>query len=58
MVVALVAVLIVTFIATYWARSLAYDKGRHVGGWMFATVMFPPVVLILWMLSPRTAPAA
>ena len=49
----LLALLIVTIIATYWARYLAQQRKRHVKGWMFASAMLPPVVFILWALPAR-----
>jgi hypothetical protein len=53
----LLALLIVTIIATYWARHLAQLRKRHVKGWMFATAMLPPAVLVLWAL-PKRGPSA
>lgn len=56
MIYSLILLLIVTIIATYWARQLAQHRKRHVSGWSFATAMLPPLVLILWLL-PTKAPA-
>ncbi|MGI9418130.1 MAG: hypothetical protein ACR2RA_09885 [Geminicoccaceae bacterium] len=56
MIAGLLLLLAVTFAATYWARLLARDRNRYVAGWMFATAMFAPIVLILWTLPRRTTP--
>jgi len=52
-----IALLIVTILATYWARDLALHRRRHVGAWALATAMLPPVVLILWALPPKSVAA-
>lgn len=51
----LLALLIVTILATVWAKNLAYRRHRHVSGWTISTALFPPLVLILWALPPKTA---
>ncbi|MGI9484636.1 MAG: hypothetical protein ACR2RF_01890 [Geminicoccaceae bacterium] len=53
MIYCLIVLLVITFVATYWANRLAYQRKRHVGGWSFATAMLPPLVLILWALPAR-----
>lgn len=53
MILSLVLMVAVTVLATYWARQLAFRRGRHIGGWAFATALFPPLVLILWLLPGR-----
>ncbi|MEM7042381.1 MAG: hypothetical protein AAF543_06180 [Pseudomonadota bacterium] len=57
MIASLLLVLLITFLATWWARQLAMHRHRHVKGWMWATVMFPPAVLVLWVLPARHSPA-
>lgn len=53
MIYSLILLLIVTIIATYWARQLAQHRRRHVSGWSLATAMLPPLVLILWALPAK-----
>jgi membrane-associated protease RseP (regulator of RpoE activity) len=50
---ALVVLLLITVIATYWARHLAAHRRRNIGVWAFATAMLPPLVLILWALPEK-----
>jgi|GEM_PF-4593694 len=57
MIASLLVLLVITFIATWWARHLAAERGRHVGGWALATALLPPIVLILWVLPTRSGPA-
>ncbi len=54
--IALAALLIITIMASFWARRLAVSRGRRVTAWVLATAWFPPAVLILLALPPRTAP--
>ena len=54
----LVAFLVITVIATYWARHLAAHRRRNIGVWAFATAMLPPLVLILWALPQKPAAKA
>ena len=53
MILSLAILLFVTVLAGMWARQLADQRGRHVTGWTWATVVFPPIVLILWALPKR-----
>jgi len=55
LILSLVLLLAITIIATYWARYLAKQRGRHIGAWALATAALPPVVLLLWALPPRQA---
>lgn len=50
MALSLIILLAITILATCWARRLAIQRDRHVGGWAMATATLPPVVLILWAL--------
>lgn len=54
MIYGLVALLVITVLATYWANRLAYQRKRHVGAWSFATAMLPPLALVLWALPAKT----
>jgi len=53
----LIAFLLITVLRVLAARSLALRKHRHTFGWMLATALFPPVILMLLAL-PRHEEAA
>jgi hypothetical protein len=57
MTLTLPALLILTFVATWWSRRLAVARGRSASAWALATALLPPVVLLLWALPARTIPA-
>jgi len=42
--------LLITLLCVLIARSLALRKQRNTFGWMLATALFPPVLLILLAL--------
>lgn len=53
-----IALLAVMFGAVLISSQLAQSKNRNVAGWMWASALFPPMVLVLAVLPKRTDAAS